>query len=99
MGVLRSIGMSKKDVYKLVLVEAVANLLAALTLGIIIGYAGTYMSMTTMMMMAECNTELTVDWPVIIIMAILCLIGSLIGTSVGVKVVNDRKIANILKMG
>lgn len=99
MGVLRSMGMSKADVYKLVLIEAAANIIASLALGIFIGYLGTYMSMSSLMMMSELNSELVVDWPIIILMAVCCIFASIIGTSIGVKVVNDKKIANILKSG
>lgn len=99
MGVLRSMGMSKGDVYKLVLMEAAANMLASLALGILIGYLGTHMCMSVMMMMAEVDIENRVDWPVIMAMAAACIGATVLGTGIGVKVVNDRKIAHILKSG
>lgn len=99
MGVLRSMGMSKSDVYKLVLTEAACNIIASLAAGAAIGYGATRISMSCTMMMTEVDAEVAVDWPLIGGVAVVCVAATVVGTSVGVKVVNDRKIASILKSG
>ena len=96
-GVLRSMGMRKKDIYSVVLIESMGLILASMLLGTFIGYFVTVTSVQTSVSILEMPIKIGVDWLMIAFVTITCIGVTFLGSSFGVKVANEKKISNILK--
>lgn len=81
----------------MVLIESMALILASMLLGTFVGYFVTVTSVQTSVSMLEMPIDIGVDWFMIAFVTLTCLIVTFFGSSVGVKVANEKKISNILK--
>ena len=96
-GVLRSMGLSKADIHKIVLLETTGNIGAALVMGVLLGYCVTLSSITTMTTVVEMPAAVEIDWVSVGVMSLTCILIVICGTTIGVKVVNRKSISNIIK--
>ena len=61
-GILRSIGMSKKDIVKVTLIEASTNIYSATIIGFVTGYTISLVAMSVLTTGWEFPVDYSVDW-------------------------------------
>lgn len=96
-GVLRSMGVTKKDVLTITQIEASANILAATILGFFTGYAQGIISVTMLNTIFEIPVDRRVNWPKLGFLIGISFIIVHFGTRLSVSLVNRKKISSILK--
>lgn len=97
MGVLRAMGMTQGDVRTLVLVEATANIFAAMLYGVAMGWFNVVLSAKVTQLMQEMESDINFDWITIAALVVISSTIVFLGTLIGVQVINRKKIASILK--
>ena len=96
-GVLRSMGMNKKDIMSMTLIEATCNIVAATILGFFTGYllGGCTINMLTTIW--ESPLVQTIEWAKLGWLIVISVGTVYFGTRISIGVVNKMKISSILK--
>ena len=94
---LRSIGMTKKDIESITLHEATVNILSATIIGFFTGYILAMISMLMLTSVWEIPIVFEINWLILFWLIIVTFTIVIIGTKICIYSVNKMRISSILK--
>ena len=97
-GILRSIGLKKNDVSQIVMTEALVNVASAILCGFLLAYAEVYVCLASMDNLFEQPFDYQIEWSILLTLLIIGYLITYIGTKVAVTRINNKTVANIVKM-
>jgi ABC-type antimicrobial peptide transport system permease subunit len=97
LGVLRSIGLTKRHVVAVSLFEALANLTCALLLGVVVGVIAVKMLSPMFGKVAEMPAQIIMPWKTLLAMVIFSFSTIVFGTILGTRQITSKNISQILR--
>ena len=97
LGVLRSMGMNKGEVMKVTVYESLANNLASIICGFVIGLLVSIGSIGQFLLFLELPFKVVLPYDIFIVVAILSILTMIIGSWVGTRSLYRKQIATTLK--
>lgn len=92
-GILRSMGMTKKDIERLTLEESTSNIVSATIIGFFTGYFLALSSVSVIQTLFEKPVNWTIEWRVFVVVLLFCTSVVVIGTKISMGIVNGKGIS------
>ena len=96
-GVLRAMGMRKGHVTNLTVTEALANIIAATTIGFILGRFLSAIAMSVLTNLLEMPIDTSLNLNELLVLISISIFTVYLGTKISVTILNKKKITAILK--
>ena len=96
-GVLRAMGMRKGQVTNLTVTEALANIIAATTIGFILGRFLSVVAMSVLTNLLEMPIDTSLNLGELLVLISISIFTVYLGTKISVTIINKKKITAILK--
>jgi len=96
-GVLRAMGMRKGQVTNLTVTEALANIIAATTIGFILGRFLSVVAMSVLTNLLEMPIDTSLNLGELLVLISISIFTVYLGTKISVTILNKKKITAILK--
>jgi ABC-type antimicrobial peptide transport system permease subunit len=97
LGVLRSIGMTKNEITRLVIYESICNNLSSIILGFIIGLFIAISLIGQFLLFLELPFKLVLPYHTFILVAVMSMVTMALGSYIGTFSLNKKQIASVLK--
>jgi len=97
-GILRSMGLRKRDVSEIVMVEAIVNIISSNIIGFIMAYLEVVVCLATTFAIMEMPLDYDFEWLMFGISLFICITLVYVGSILTVRSLNKKSIASIIKI-